>query len=253
MGLRDEKDMTMRGIEAAKNADVVYAELYTGVWDGLDALENSIGKKIIRLQRESLEQKSDEIVDESVSKNVVILIPGDPLVATTHISLMDDAMANGVKTKVIHNSSIFSAVCETGLHVYKFGATATVPFSDRTGGKLPISTYETLARNRKAGLHTLLLLDLTPEKQMTPNEAIRTMLDVEDELKESMFTKDTRIVVFARAGSDDSEITFGKVGELEMRAFGPSPMVIIVPGVMHFSESDYLSHFDIGRIREQWT
>ena len=34
LGLYDEKDLTLRGIEQAKEADQAYMELYTSKWNG---------------------------------------------------------------------------------------------------------------------------------------------------------------------------------------------------------------------------
>lgn len=240
LGLCDEKDLTIRGVELAKSADVVYIELYTNAWKGAANLENVIGKPAIMLNRNDLEQGASRIMEEACEKNVAILIPGDPMVATTHVTLVSDAIRKGVKVNIVHNSSITSAIAETGLHIYKFGATATVPFPDRTGGELPESVYDTLRMNKRNGLHTLLLLDILPERCMTPNEAMKIMLKAEDSRNGGVFTKDSHVVVFARAGSADSKINFGTVSELLEKEFGNPPMVLIVPGKLHFSEKEYL-------------
>ncbi len=34
LGLFDEKDLTLKGLEEAKNADKLYVELYTSYWHG---------------------------------------------------------------------------------------------------------------------------------------------------------------------------------------------------------------------------
>lgn len=240
LGLHDEKDVTLRGIEAAKAADAVYVELYTNAWRGKDGLETIVGKKIVELEREDLEQGAAKIIGEARTKDVVLFVSGDPLIATTHSMLLADAKKAGVETRVVHNASIVSAIGETGLHVYKFGATATVPFPEKTSGRPSESVYDVLKSNKSAGLHTLLLLDITPERCMTPNEAMRTLLELEKKRGENVFTDEDDIIVFARAGAQDSEISFGKVRELTDANFGEPPMILIVPGVLHFSEREYL-------------
>lgn len=241
LGLHDEKDLTLRGIEAAKTADKVYIELYTSAWYGKDELEKIVDKKIEELKREDLEQRANKIVAESKTKNVVVFVSGDPMIATTHSVLIEEARKADVETKIIHNASIVSAIAETGLHIYKFGATATVPFREKTGGKLPESVYDIIKMNKRNGLHTLLLLDIIPERCMTANEAMQILLALEEQRKEDTFTNDTAVVVFARAGSDDSMIAFGKVSELKRMDFGRPPMVLIVPGLIHFTEKEYLN------------
>lgn len=240
LGLCDEKDLTVRGIELAKSADIVYIELYTNAWKGLDKLADVIGKSAIKLNRSDLEQGAGRIIEEASEKDVVIFIPGDPMVATTHVTLVSDAIKMGVKVSIVHNSSITSAIAETGLHIYKFGAIATVPFPDRTGGELPESVYDTLRMNKRNGLHTLLLLDIVPERCMTPNEAMKIMLKAEESRNGGVFTPDSHVIVFARAGSPDATIRFGTVSEFLNEDFGEPPMVLIVPGKLHFSEKEHL-------------
>ena len=246
LGLWNENDLTLRGIDRAKNSDIAYIELYTSKWYGdVKKLEKIISKKIKVLKRKDLEEDSDIILKEAEDKNVVLFIPGDPLVATTHISLISDTRKKGIDVEIIHNASIYSAIAEVGFHIYSFGATATVPFPEKTGGKLPKSIYETLKMNKLNGFHTLLLLDVMAEenKYMTPNEGIKIMLKTEEKMNDEVFTEDTEIVVFARAGSEKPLIVYGKVKDLLNKDFGKPPFVIIVPGQMHFTEKEYLEQF----------
>lgn len=243
LGLYDEKDLTLRGIDAAKQADEVYIELYTSVWHGKEELEKIVGKGIGELSREDLEQGAYKIVGKAKTKNVVVFISGDPLVATTHSILLEEARKGGVETKIIHNASMVSAIAETGLHIYKFGATATVPFREKTGGKLPESVYDVVKLNKRVGLHTLLLLDIDGGRCMGAQEGMKILLALEEARKENIFTTDTKAIVFARAGSSDSKIWFGRVDNLLETDFGNPPMVLIIPSILHFAEKEYLENF----------
>jgi len=241
LGLYNEQDLTLRGLDIARKADSLYMELYTSKWFGnLKNLENIIGKRIKILRRDDLEEKSKNIVEEAIEKNIVIFVLGDPLIATTHSSLILDARKLGIPTNVIHNASIMSAIGETGLHMYKFGPTITIPFPEKTKGKLPESVYETIKMNRSRGLHTLCLLDVIAEdeKYMTPNEAMEILLNVEDKRKESVFNQETEIVVFVKAGGNSS-IVFGKVKDLLNKSY-ETPAVLIIPGILHFTEREFL-------------
>jgi len=246
LGLYSEKDLTLRGLERARIADKVYVELYTSKWYGnLEKLEKLIGKKIELLSRKDLEEDSSIILKEAEYKDLIIFVPGDPLVATTHMSLITDAKKGGIDVEIIHNASIYSAIAEVGFHIYSFGATVTIPFPEKTGGKLPKSVYETLKMNRMNGFHTLLLLDVIAEenKHMTPNEGMKILLKTEERMNDEIFTEDTEIVVFVRAGSEKPLIVYGKVKDLLKKDFGKPPFVIIVPGQMHFTEKEYLEQF----------
>ncbi|RLE55367.1 MAG: diphthine synthase, partial [Candidatus Methanomethylicota archaeon] len=161
LGLNSEKDMSLEGLEAAKNADKVYIDTYTSFMPGLSLarLEEIIGKKIIKLKRKDIESpKANEILEAASAGDVALLVPGDPFVATTHMQLRLEAERRGIKTRVIHASSIFSAIPgETGLFSYKFGRAVTVTFPH--GEHISETPYDVVKENLERGLHTLLLLD----------------------------------------------------------------------------------------------
>lgn len=246
LGLHDEKDLTLRGLELAKSANKVYIELYTSKWYGdIKNLEKIIGKKIEILSRKDLEENSKKIIEQAKKEDVVIFVQGDPLVATTHVALILDAKKAAIDVKIVHNASIISAIAETGLHLYKFGATVTIPFAEKTKGKLPESIYETIKMNKSHGLHTLCLLDVIAEedKFMAANNGIKILLEIEQKRKEGIFTNDTSTVVFARVGSDDSEIFYGTAADMLKKNFDKPPMVLIILGILHFTEKEFLEKF----------
>jgi diphthine synthase len=243
LGLFDEKDLTIRGLEEAKKADRIFIELYTSKWNGnLKNLEKLVGKKVEVLHRKDLEEESGKILEEAKEKNVVIFTQGDCLVQTTHTSLIQDAKKLGIRTEIIHNASIISVVAETGLHPQKFGPYVTIPFPEKTKGKLPESVYEIIKMNKSRGLHTLCLLDVAEEenKYLLPQEAMKILLEMEEERKEGVFTADTTVMVFAKAGSENPLIVFDKVKNLVKKDFNELPAVLIIPGILHFTEKEHL-------------
>ncbi|MEM5801783.1 MAG: diphthine synthase [Candidatus Aenigmatarchaeota archaeon] len=245
LGLFDEKDISLRSIEEAKKADKIYIELYTSKWFGsLENLEKIVGKKIIVAKRSDLEENSEKILEEAKKSKIIIFVLGDPLVATTHSSLILEARKRGIKTKIIHNASIISAIGETGLHLQKFGPYVTIPFPERTKGKLPESIYDVIKMNKIRGLHTLCLLDINENKVMNPKEAIKILLDLENLKKENLITKDSKIIVLSKAGSDDSKIVFNTIKNLQRMEIN-TPAVLIIPGKLHFTEEEFLSSFKI--------
>jgi diphthine synthase len=244
LGLNDEKDLTLKGVDAAKNADKVFVEFYTSFWNGKkENLEKIIGKKIYELQRTDLEEDSKKILQEAKNSDIAILVQGDPLVATTHETLIIEAKKLGIKTKIIHNASIFSTISETGLHIYKFGPTVTIPFPEKVSNKFPKSVYETISENKKRSLHTLCLLDVIAEnkKYMNANEAIEILLNMEKEFGGNVINENSEAVVFENAGSDESKITFEKISELMKKEFENYPQVLILIGNLHFTEREYLT------------
>ena len=240
LGLFNENDLSLRAIEEAKNSDKVYIELYTGKWYGsLTNLKELVGKDVIELKRKDLEENAHKIVEEAKNQKIIIFIQGDPLIQTTHSSLLLEAKKLGIKTKVMHNASILSAIGETGLHVQKFGQYVTIPFPEKTKGKQPESIFEIIKENRKRSLHTLCLLDVISEenKYMTVDQGLEILLSG------MVITKKDEIVVFARAGSNKPLIIYDAINNLVKKEISDIPVVIIIPGKLHFTEKEYLSSY----------
>ena len=116
----NEMSVSKEAILTIQKCKKVYLENYTVNFPYFkQQLEETIGKKIIEADREKVENL--EIVDEAKKLDVALLVYGSPLTATTHISLIQEAKAIGVKYRVLFNSSVFDAIGETGLQLYKFG------------------------------------------------------------------------------------------------------------------------------------
>jgi len=241
LGLWDEKSMSLEALEEAKKCDVLFAEFYTCALVGTstEKLEKKLGKKIKVLDREDVEQTSI-IVESAKSKKIGFLVAGDCLTATTHVELLLEARKAGIKTKVVHGTSIYSAAPGlAGLQHYKFGKATSIPFPQE--GFAPESTYDVLKRNKKVGAHSLVFLDIQPPKYMTANEGIEILLGIEEKRNEKVFTKDTKVVVIARAGSPKPLIRYDAVRKLMKMEFGKGLHTLIVPGKLHFKEEEYLN------------
>src|SRR2546425_9943291 len=103
LGLNDEKGITLEGLEEARRADSAYGEFYTNVMPNLDLknLEKEIGKKIEVLSRGHLENEGGKkLLRAATKERVAFLVPGDPLIATTHISLRLSAVKMGGESRV---------------------------------------------------------------------------------------------------------------------------------------------------------
>ena len=172
-------------------------------------------------------------IEKATIWNVAILVGGDALTATTHNSLVIDAARLGVPVKIVHGGSIITAVAETGLSLYKFGRTVTVPLPD----KGPVDTViRTLRDNREQGLHTLILLDLDePQRRyLTVNQAIKRLEETGE------FNMDTLLVAVARLGSENQIIRADTAINLKTHDFGDAPYTMVAPGRLHFIEEEAL-------------
>ncbi|KAJ7032749.1 tetrapyrrole methylase [Mycena alexandri] len=170
LGLCDEKDITVRGLEAVKGATRVYLEAYTSIlMVQKDRLEAFYGKELILADRDMVETQSDEILHRADEVDVALLVVGDPFGATTHTDIILRARALGIPTRVIHNASIMNAVGAAGLQLYQFGQTVSLVFFTETWK--PDSFYDRIKENADLGLHTLVLLDIKVKEQSDENLA----------------------------------------------------------------------------------
>lgn len=232
------KDLTLKGLEEIKQADQVFVELYTSVIPEFDKnkVEKTIGKKIRILEREDLEQRSNEIIQKAKNQRIVLLVPGDPLIATTHVELILEAKKQNIKTKIIHAPSIFTAaIGELGLQIYKFSQPCSIPLPEK--GFRPETFYQILKNNRHKGLHTLFLLDIN----LTPNQALEILLNLEKKRKQNAISENTLAIVLSRIGSKNQKIIVEKIRKLIKYDFGTPPHTLIIPGELHFKEKEFLS------------
>ena len=244
LGLCDEKDISLCGLEEARKADAVFAEFYTSLMPGLSLqkLEGLIGKRVFVVSRQTLEEQDGKpILQEAKKGKAAFLVSGDPLIATTHVDLRIHAEKQGIKTRVIHGASIVSAVVGlSGLQNYKYGRSVTIPFSEK--GFASETPYKVILENRVMGLHTLCYLDIKAEEQryMTIKEGLQSLLDIEKQKKRHVITLNTLVLGIARAGSDNPTIKAGYIGDMINHDFGPPPHTLVFPAKLHFMEAEAL-------------
>ena len=245
LGLHDEMGVSLRGLEEIRTADAVFVELYTSLLSSfsLDRLERISGKRPVVLSRKDLEEKNAEAVLKAAGEGTtVLLVPGDSLIATTHVALRLEAEKHGIRTRIVHAASIISAAIGlSGLHNYKFGRSVTIPFPENFSE----TPYEVVAQNRKLGLHTLCLLDIKMEENrcLSISEGLELLLKIETKRREKATTMNTLAVGIARAGSHDPTVKAGSVSELLRYDFGEPPQCLIFPGNLHFMEAEALIAF----------
>ena len=247
MGLGGEMDLSLRALSVIRKAHKVFLERYTSLLPELDisSLEKIIGKRVITLKREDLEENGEAILREAERGMTVLLVPGDPFIATTHITLRIEALKRGLRTKVIHSASIFSAACSAvGLQSYKFGKSVTIVYPNYIFGYFPETPYEVLHDNLKRGLHTLFLLDLRVEegKFMSVNQALKILMELENRKGYGIVNDNTLIVGLARVGCESEKIKGECLKEVLAEDFGPPPHSLIIPGELHPMEVEALIH-----------
>lgn len=242
VGLHDEGGISLKGLEEVKDAECVFIELYTSFLPGfsLERFEALAGKGLRVVSRKELEEENGEVVLRAAERGkAVLLVPGDPFIATTHIALRIAAERRGIRTRVVHGASIISAAIGlSGLHNYKFGKSVTIPFPENFSE----TPYMVIAQNKGLGLHTLCLLDINVEENrfLGVREALEILLKVEEKRKMGVVTGRTLVVGVARAGNPNPTVKAGLVNELLNYDFGGPPYSLIFPGKLHFMEAEAL-------------
>jgi len=233
IGLATEKDISLRALEIIKKCNFVYLESYTSKLQcSIKSLERLYNKRIILADRNLVENKSKEILERARNKNVAFLIIGDVFSATTHISLLMEARKRKIRTKIIHNASILTAVGETGLELYKFGKVTSIPFENKDI-KTPIEVFKNNCKNE---LHTLFLLDLDPVKNrfMSVKDAIEYLI-------KNNINKNLKAIACIALGSENAVIKLDKLEKLKTFKINRFPQCLIIPArKLHFIEEEAL-------------
>ena len=220
------------GLEVAKRCKKVYLENYTVDFPyTLIELEEVIGKKVLPADREKVENLS--LVDEAAKMDIALLIYGSPLTATTHITLVDEARKSGTRVKLIYNASIFDAIGETGLQLYKFGKVASMPAWKKSF--TPDSFMEIVKENQSIDAHSLILIDIGLD-----------FPDALEQLKKSAENHKIKLkdlVVCQAMGTRNQKILYRTMKELEEFTGVKKPYCIIIPGKMHFVEKEVLEGY----------
>ena len=257
IGLNDEKDITVKGLELVKDSYYIYLENYTSILlnTSIEKLNAFYGNKVRLASRAMVEGDDNVILEKAKNHNVSLLIVGDPFSATTHVDLMLRAKKDDIKVNIINNASVMNAVGVTGLQLYKFGKTTSIVFPEADW--LPETPYDVIKKNKANGLHTLCLLDIKvneptkeqlkegkqsdqPPRFMNVNKALKTLQQIEDKRKENIITDDLLVVGCARLGSDNHIIKAGPLKEILEFDFGEPLHCLIVPGDLHFMEEEAL-------------
>ncbi|KAF1984326.1 diphthine synthase [Aulographum hederae CBS 113979] len=266
LGLADEKDITVKGLEIVKRASRVYLEAYTAILlVEKSQLESFYGREVIIADREMVESASDDILANADKEDVAFLVVGDPFGATTHTDLVLRARALSIPHTSIPNASIISAIGASGLQLYNFGQTISMVFF--TDSWRPSSFYARLAENVSLGLHTLVLLDIKvkepsleamargkivyePPRFMTVAECARQMVEVEEEKKEGVCGEKKLAVGAARVGSAEQKFVVGTLEQLceaEEEMGPPLHSLVLLGWRTHDLERDYLREWALDK------
>ena len=240
LGISGAKSIPHEALEVLSKADIVYLEQFTSPIGKSDLAKiKKMTNGEFKAVKRWLVEDGNEILKKAKRKKVVLLSYGDPYIATTHIELRTRAIQEKIKTYSIHaSSSLTSMIGECGLQFYKVGKIATI-MSEMNSLTTP---YYVIYKNIIEGNHTVLLLEYNQDKDffLDPKDALLGLIETEKGQKRNVIDHSTYAIVASRIGFKDQSIISGKISSLKKMNFGKPPHTVIIPGRLHFTESDAL-------------
>uniref|UniRef100_A0A7N0R9S2 diphthine methyl ester synthase n=1 Tax=Kalanchoe fedtschenkoi TaxID=63787 RepID=A0A7N0R9S2_KALFE len=231
LGLGNEKDITIRGLEAVKRCEKVYMEAYTSLLsfglssNGLSALETMYGKPITIDDREMVEEKADEMLSEASDCDVAILVVGDPF-GQENLGLkdlLDNLEIVNLDACLIYTIVLFSETVEPVPTRSLVTARPRYLNLHHIGVKEP--TFESLCRGKK---------QYEPPRYMSINTAIEQLLEIEEKEESS-----------GKLGSEDQKVEAGPMGQLLRVDFGEPLHCLVITGETHPIEEEMLDFYKL--------
>ncbi|CAC12012.1 methyltransferase DPH5 related protein (diphthamide biosynthesis) [Thermoplasma acidophilum] len=239
VGLRGTGSITFDEFDALRTSDFVYADMYTSIGQPglIRKISAMIDRDILPLTRDEIENGS--ILPQAASKNVSLIVVGDPLMATTHNELRYEAMNQGIGVRIFENASILNAaIGKAGLMVYKVAPPVSLP---RISEKFfPLSVIDKIKRNADLGLHTPVLIDLEDQENIPLHDALASLLEMERRREYSGIIRE--ICVLSRISFPDEKILFGRIEDMMQQEVN-SPYMMFILSKLDDNERRFLSLF----------
>lgn len=226
----NKNSISADALEILKSCDRIYLENYTVNFPyPIEGLEKSYGVKIEELAREKVEDES--VLEEAKTQDIALLVYGDSLSATTHTQLILECKKQKIPYQIFHNASIMTTIAETGLQLYKFGKTTSMPNWKEHTNK-PTSFMYVVKENQSIKAHTLILTDIGLEVR----SAIAQLLEASE--KENLALPG-KIIAYSNAGTPNQKIFYNtptNIRDQEVKM----PFCLIIPGELNHMEEEAL-------------
>lgn len=243
LGLGLSADTVTVGVlkKIVAECDIIFVDSYTSVWlpniSMILSMLSAIGKTIIVASRKHLEgEGTRDVIRLAQEKNVCIAVVGDPLIATTHSSIIVEAISQNIDVEVVPSVSVLNAtITFSCLQSYRFGKIATV-VSPKDGITYEYP-YDVVKMNRSLNLHTLLLLEMDVEKNyfMKPYEALSVLLDIQSRRSETILSGNDIVIVMADLTSCSHNVWVSTINEVlnNEREFNSNTLYTIIIPAKH--------------------
>jgi len=227
----NEKSISLQALEAIKKCKYVFIEEYTVKLPYTKKeLEKIVKKKIISIRREEVE--SLHVLLKAKKENVALLVYGAPLSATTHITIIDECIKQKIPYEIVYNAGVFDGIAQTGLQLYKFGKTASMPRWQKNYE--PDSFMQIIVDNQKIHAHSLLLID--------PHFSSGDALSQFEKICKKNNIHLEKIIICSRLGTKQAKIFYGRIPQLKTKKI-LEPFCFILPAKLHFFEEQFIQRF----------
>ena len=227
----NENSISADALKILKSCDKIYLENYTVNFPyPIKKLEEIFKLEITELNRTRVEDES--ILEEAKTQEIALLVYGDSLSATTHLQLILECKKQNIKYQIFHNASILTAIAETGLSLYKFGKTTSMPNWKEHTNK-PTSFVNYIKQNQSIEAHTLILTDIGLEI----SQAIQQL---KESLKKENIKIPEKIIAISNAGTNTQKIFYNTPKQISKQNI-KMPFCLIIPTALHFLEAEILN------------
>jgi len=239
LGLNEE-GFSYEAYNAVKNSRKIYLESYTVELPfSKEELEQKLEKKVKEVKREYVEGNgAEKLVIEAKEDNVALLVYGSPLMATTHMSIIEECRNKKVPYRIVQGASILDAVGETGLSLYKFGKITSIP-----NFEIDVDSFiKVVKENEIINAHTLILIDIGLKFSQAFDKLERAAKSKRVEIK--------KMLVCSRLGTKRSSILYKPFKEFKKLRESldkdvKAPFSFVIPSeVLNIIEEDVLKRLN---------
>ncbi len=222
--------LTTESLEIIKTCDKIYLENYTVNFPyPKEELEQNYNLEITELKRGQVENES--ILQEAKEQNIALLVYGDCLSATTHMQLIISAKRQNIKTRIFQNASILLATGRTGLSLYKFGKTTSMPnWAEHTNKPTSFAKY--IKENNSIKAHTLILTDIGLK-------IFPAIKQLNESAEKENLTLPEKIIAISHAGTFQQKISYDTPSNLTSQNI-TMPFCLIIPNSLSHNETEAL-------------
>ncbi|KAF3562182.1 hypothetical protein DY000_02017017 [Brassica cretica] len=209
LGLGEESDITMRGLEAVKKSQKIYMD-----------------------RKRFMGNQSHLLIERWLKKEVVhnASVMNDVGICRLQLYHYGETVSTPFFTETWRPDSFYEKIKKNralGLH--------TLCLLDI---RVKEPTFESLCRGGKK--------QYEPPRYMTVNTAIEQLLEVEQKRGDSVFSEETECVGFARLGAEDQKILSGTMKQLESVDCGAPLHCLVIVGKTHPVEEEMLEFYKYG-------